>query len=287
MKIGAFTTFLPEYTFPEACKLLKAIGYQGVQPRIVPAASAVFDPSKPFNPWGNNKGAVSEDDFFADPKGALKPATDLGLEITSVASYTNVADMDRAIKMIKACGKAGIKNVRVGALPMPKEPKFDGFAFFQKSQGAYKEMVAEAKKAGVKPCLELHMGTFTPGPSATVHFLKDFSPSDVGILYDPGNMVAEGAETPKVALNIMGAYLAEVHVKNAKWIPNGEDARGTKKYKTAPADLEDGIVDWAEIIDALKVHGYTGWLVEEGHTHDRGTYDRLKMAHDLLKKLVG
>src|SRR4051812_35931136 len=139
MKIGAFSTFLPEYTFAEACKLLKALGYQGVQPRIVPAASAVFDPSKPFNPWSNNKGGISETDFFADPKGALKPATDLGLEITSVASYTNCGDMERAVNMVKACSKAGIKNVRVGALSMPQEPKFDGFAFFDKSKAAYKD----------------------------------------------------------------------------------------------------------------------------------------------------
>jgi sugar phosphate isomerase/epimerase len=188
--------------------------------------------------------------------------------------------------MVQACSKAGIKNVRVGALSMPQEAKFDGFAFFEKSKGAYKELVAETKKAGVKPCLELHMGTFTPGPSATVHFLKDFSPNDVGILYDPSNMFYEGWETPKVALNIMGAYLAEVHVKNMKYVPDGEDPRGVKKYKPIPADLEDGLVNWADIIDNLKVHGYKGWLVEEGHTHDRGTYDRLKLAFDLLKKLA-
>src|SRR5450432_927796 len=124
MKIGAFTTFLPEYTFPEACKLIKALGYDGVQPRIVPAASASFDPSKPYNPWGNNKGGISETDFFTDPKGELKPATDLGLAISSVASYTSTADMDRAVNMAKACGKAGIRNVRIAALPMPQEAKF-------------------------------------------------------------------------------------------------------------------------------------------------------------------
>src|SRR5476651_1248464 len=152
MKIGAFTTFLPEYTFPEACKLIKALGYDGVQPRIVPASSASFDPSKPYNPWGNNKGGISETDFFADPKGALKAATDLGLAITSVASYTSTADMDRALNMVKACGKAGIKNVRIGGLSMPKEDVFDYAAFTERSRGTYKELVSEAKKAGVRPC---------------------------------------------------------------------------------------------------------------------------------------
>ncbi|MBI3830498.1 MAG: sugar phosphate isomerase/epimerase [Planctomycetes bacterium] len=216
MKLGVFTTFTPEYTFAEACKLAKALGYDGVQPRIVPAASAVYDPSKPFNPWGNNKGGISEDDFFKDPKGALKPAADAGVAISSVASYTSTADMDRALKMIKACSTAGIKNVRVAALPLPKEAKFDMPAFLDKSRGTFKELVAEAKKAGVRPCLELHGGTPYPGPSGTIAFLKGIAPEDAGVLFDPANMLSDGWEVPSLALNILGPYLAEVHVKNGR-----------------------------------------------------------------------
>jgi sugar phosphate isomerase/epimerase len=287
MKLGVFTTFTPEYTFPEACKLSKALGYDGVQPRIVPPDSAIYDPSKTFNPWSNNKGGISETDFFADPKGTLKPAADAGLEISSVASYTNTSDMGRALNMVKACAKAGIKNVRIGSLPMPKEAKFDYPAFIDRSRGTYKELVAEAKKLGVKPCIELHGGTPYPSAAGVVAFFKGLTPDEVGILYDPANMISDGWEVPKVALNVMGAYLAEVHVKNSKWIPDGDDARGVKKWKAIASDLEDGCVNWAEVIDQLKIHGYNGWLVEEGHTHHRATYDRLKQAQELLKKLVG
>ncbi len=287
MKIGAFTTFLPEYTFAEACQCIKSIGYEGVQPRIVPPASVGFDPAKPYNPWGNNKGGISETDFFADPKGVLKPATDLGLTITSVASYTSTADMDRALNMVKACGKAGIKNVRIGGLPMPKEDVFDFAAFTERSRGTYKELVAEAKKVGVRPCLELHMGTAFPGASGAVAYLKGMSPDEVGVLYDPANMIADGWEVPKVALNVLGAYLAEVHVKNVQWVRDADDPRGTKKWKTANSNLADGCVNWAEIVAALKVHGYKGWLIEEGHTEHETTYSRLKDAYALLKKLSG
>lgn len=289
MRLGAFTTFAPEYTFSEACKMIKAIGYEGVQPRIVPEGSAAgaFDPAKPLNPWGNNKGGVAEPDFFADPVGALKPATDIGLEITSVASYTGTADMERAVKMVQACGKAGIKNVRVSSLPMPKEETFDFPAFIAKSQGTYRELIAEAKKVGVRPCIELHMGTAYPGASGIYLFLKDFSPEDVGVLYDPGNMITEGWENVRLALNILGPYLAEVHVKNQKWIPAGEEDRGAAKWKTVSSDLEDGCVNWAEVVDKLKAHGYDGWLIEEGHTENRDSYTRLKLAYELLSKLLG
>ena len=286
MRLGAFTTFTPEYTFEEACKLIKTIGYAGVQPRIVPDASASFDSSKPFNPWSNNKGGIPESEFFANPKKALQAAADAGLEITSVASYTSTADMDRASRMVKACSKAGIRNVRIAALPMPKEPRFDYPKFIDASRGTYKELAAEAKKHAVRPCLELHGGTAYPGPSGTIAFLKGFDPETVGVLYDPANMLSDGWEVTGLSLNILGPYLAEVHVKNSKWVPGGDDPRGVKTWKAEPADLEDGCVNWGEVIDQLKQHGYTGWLVEEGHTHGRDTHARLKMAHELLTKLV-
>jgi sugar phosphate isomerase/epimerase len=287
MKLGAFTTFAPEYTFAEACKMLKALGYEGVQPRIVPDNAAGFDPAKPFNPWSNNKGAITHTAFFADPVGALKPAADAGLTVTSVASYTSTAEMPVAISMAKACGKAGIKNVRIAALPMPKEAQFDAAAFLDKSRGTYRELVAEAKKAGVRPCLELHMGTLYPSPNGVVAFLKGLTPEEVGVLYDPGNMIVDGWEAPAVALNVLGAYLAEVHVKNSTWAADGEDPRGLKKFKYASANLEEGLVNWADIIERLKARGYNGWLVEEGHAPGRDTHTRLKLAHDLLRKLAG
>lgn len=290
MKLGAFTTFMPEYTFPEACKLIKSLGYDGVQPRIVPAAkeswiSANFDPTKPFDPWGNNKGGISEEAFFADPKGVLKPATDIGLQISSVASYTSTADMERAVAMAKACGKAGIKNVRISALPMPKEATFDIGAYLDQCRGTYKELVHEAKKVDVRPCIELHMGTVFPSASGVMALLNGISPEDAGVLYDPANMISDGWEVPKVALNVLGPYLAEVHVKNSKWVPDVTE-NGITRWKTEPADLENGCVNWAEIIAQLKVHSYNGWLVEEGHTSGRGSYQRLKMAYELLKKLI-
>lgn len=286
MKIGAFTTFTPEYTFAESCKLVKSLGYAGVQPRICEAKHAGFDPSKPFNPWSNGKGAITEDAFFADPKGVLQPAFEAGLEITSVASYTNTADMDRALKMVKSCAKVGIKNVRVGGLPMPSDRVFNAKAFLDKSRGTYKELVAEAKKVGVRLCLELHPGNVYPGPSGAVNFLQPFAPEEVGILYDPANSIGDGWETFPVALNVMGPYLAEVHVKNTRWVQGDVTPQGVRKWKSEGADLEDGCVDWGDLIGWLKDHKFNGWLVEEGHTANRSSYTRLKLAYELLNKLV-
>ena len=287
MKIGAFTTFTPEYTFAESCAMIKSLGYAGVQPRICEAKHAGFDSAKPFNPWSNGKGAITEDAFFADPKGVLKPAADAGLEISSVASYTSTADMDRAVKMVKACSKAGIKHVRIGGLPMPSDKVFNAKAFIDKSRGTFKELVAEAKKAKVRPCVELHPGNVYPGASGAMNFLQGFEATEVGILYDPANALGDGWETFPVALNVMGDFLAEVHVKNCRWVAGAVGPQGTRKWDTENSDLEDGCVDWAELIGALKERGYKGWLIEEGHTANRTSHTRLKMSYELLSKLIG
>ncbi len=120
MRYGFFTTFAPDCTFPEACALAKSVGYQGIQPRIV--VSNAYDPAKPLNPWGNNKHGILEADFFKKPKEVLKPVYDNGLEVTSVASYANLEDLKRAKKLIKACGQAGIKAMRIAPLHPAKEP---------------------------------------------------------------------------------------------------------------------------------------------------------------------
>ena len=285
MKLGTFTTFTPEYTFIEACQLIKSLGFDGVQPRIVAAASAAFDAAKPFNPWSNNKCGISEEAFFADPKGVLAPATSIGLQISSVASYAGTADMPRAVSMVKACSRAGIRHVRIGVLPLPKETKFDVGAYLDRCRGAYRELVGEAKKVGVRPCIELHAGGICASASGVMAILKGIPPEDVGVLFDPGNMIYEGWEAPQVALNVLGPYLAEVHVKNARWVPNATE-NGITRWKCEAADLENGCVDWSAMVGHLKTHGFDGWLVEEGHTHDRATHQRLKMAVELLRSLI-
>jgi sugar phosphate isomerase/epimerase len=286
MRLAAFTTFTPEHTFPEACALLKAIGFAGVQPRVVPRAQNAFDPAKALNPWSNNRGGIDEEAFVADPRAALAPARAAGLEITSIASYAGVADLPRAVALAKACGAAGIRHIRIGALGLPSERLGDWPALRDRSRAAYRELVAEAKKIGVRPCIELHAGTPFPSPSGLMAFLEPFSPDEVGVLYDPGNGIYEGWEPPRLALSLIGAYLAEVHVKNSRWVADGRDPRGYAKWKAEACAIDEGCVDWGVVVDELKARGFTGWLIEEGHHHGVTAEQRLRGAHALLTKLL-
>lgn len=274
MKYGFFTTFAPDCTFPEACALAKEVGYQGIQPRIVQANS--YDPTKPLNPWGNNKHGILEADFFKRPKEVLKPVYDNGLEVTSVASYANLEDLKRAKKLIKACGQAGIGNMRIAPLHPAKEPLlFNATEIIKNTQAAVKKVLRTSRAAGVRLCLELHPGGICASASAAVRFCEKFDPKDVGVLYDPGNLVGEGFEVPRMAISILGPYLAEIHMKNAKWVETGKGPDGEAQWTSKACRIEEGTYPMADLYDCLVAMDYRGWIVEEGHEPGISTRDRL------------
>jgi len=275
MRYGFFTTFAPDCTFEEACALAKEVGYEGIQPRIVESNS--YDASKPLNPWGNNKHGIIEADFFANPKGVLKPVWDNGLEVTSVASYASLSDLERAEKLVTACGQAGIANMRIAPLVPQTEPRvFDAGKIILETQKRLKEILPTSKSAGVRLCFELHPGGICASASAAMRFLEAFDPSAVGILYDPGNLVGEGYEKPRMAISIMGPYLAEIHMKNGRWIEAEKGLDGESVWKTESCRIEEGTYPLAELFDILAEINYEGWIIEEGHEEGLSTRERLE-----------
>jgi len=274
MRYGFFTTFAPDCTFEEACELAKEVGYQGIQPRIV--EENTFDPDKPLNPWSNNKHAILEKDFFEDPKAALKPVWDNGLEVTSVASYASLSDLERATKLVEACGKAGIANMRIAPLVPDKEPKtFDAGKVILDTQQRLNELLPTSRAAGVRLCFELHPGGICASASAAMRFLEKFDPTAVGILYDTGNLVGEGFEKPRMALSIMGPFLAEIHLKNARWVEDGKGPNGERLWKQESCRIEEGIYPLCELFELLIETDYSGWIIEEGHEEGLTTRERL------------
>ncbi len=287
MKLGIFSTFIADYTFPETCKLLAALGFDGIQPRIVARDEErpSLDPTIPVSIYSNRRGTLFEDDFFKDPKGVLAPAFEAGLEISSVASYTCATDMPRVVSMLKACQKAGIRNVRVDSHKLPLQGMVDMAAWVDRSRGQYREVVQEAKKCNVRPMLELHGSYPHTCASGMVDFLRGFDPADMGIHYSPAT-INEGRESPRLSLNYIGPYLTEVHMRNCKWVRQGYDAYGCRKWGLKYCHADEGVVNWPEIIKQLKIVGYDGWLVDEPYAYGSDTYTRLRRTHNYLRRLM-
>ena len=66
-----------------------------------------------------------------------------------------------------------------------------------------------------------------------------------------------------VAVDMLGPYLAHVHVKNVAWRPDGRRADGSLAWVEEWAPLRDGQADIAAYFQALHAHGYDGWVTCE------------------------
>jgi L-ribulose-5-phosphate 3-epimerase len=94
-------------------------------------------------------------------------------------------------------------------------------------------------------------------------FLEDVNRANLGINFDPANMILYGTGDPIEALGILGPHVASVHCKDGNWPPKGDpDALGEEKA------LGKGSVDLSAFLRKLREIGYTGPLAIEREASD-------------------
>lgn len=119
-----------------------------------------------------------------------------------------------------------------------------------------------------------------PAP-VLLHFLKDCERTNLGINFDPANMILYGTGDPIEALGVLGPHLLSVHCKDGDWPDkNSPGALGTEK------PLGQGAVGMERFIAKLKEVGFKGPLnIEREAENQEQRIADMKMAVALLGKL--
>ena len=237
MKYSVWSKILGDYSIPETAKMIKEAGYDGVEWRI----------------HSENHVSLEEVEDKADYLREI--SSSYGLEIVNLGSYIQARETKNFEKLCKAAKKAGTKNIRVWA------PFYDGLNSYSKllkeTRSPIKDIEALAKEYDVKAVFEIHHGTIICSASLAKSLLDGFDPKYVGAIYDPGNMINEGMENWKMGIEVLGEYLAYVHFKNAGWVKR--DGRWTCEWMP----MREGIIDWFQVMKALKEVGFDGYLSNE------------------------
>jgi sugar phosphate isomerase/epimerase len=131
------------------------------------------------------------------------------------------------------------------------------------ARGHWRALAAIAGGAGIRFVLELHDRTITTGASGALRLLDGLDPAQVGVILDVGNAAMEGNEPLTLALELLGPYLAHVHVKDVSIRAGGTGWNGCE---TAIVPLGQGAIRWAECLRLLRAAGYAGWLAIENFT---------------------
>ena len=231
------TAVLPELGREQVVEKLRAHGYDGVEWRV-------------------------HEDYHIAPKELLSRAheikrlvADHGLEVSCLMGYAPIADLAQQRVFAEACAIMDCPRYRPGAVIYDGTRRYQ--ELYQATVDALGEVVASVSGFGVKPLIETHFGTIASSASLTHRLVRHFAPEQIGVNYDPANLIIEGRESWQMGLELIGPYLAYVHAKNIAWVR--EDGR----WRWTFASMRDGQVDWAELMRLLGLVGYEGYIAFE------------------------
>ena len=275
MKVGVFTVSLPDLTPDEAVREIKDAGYDGVEWRVARVPDEVKGEEPSF--WGNNLCTLAPTEEEAQR--ARRISEEAGLEIPGLGTYVSVGDLEAADEAMRFAVTAGVPQVRVGAGAPDGRPYEELFDAAREFLAGVEDL---ARSHGVKALIEIHHKTICPSASLAQRLVSSFDPGLVGVILDPGNMAQEGFEDYRIGAELLGPYLAHVYIKNSAF----ERPAGGGVWEPRWAPLEDGVVDFGQVFEALEHVGYDGWLVMEDFSGVRPSREALKFNLEFLRSFT-
>lgn len=275
MKFSVCTVMLPELTPEEAVKEIRNAGYEGVEWRVTHINKERQNEPPSF--WGNNLCTLEPTDVDAERARSLSESS--CLTIAALDAYIPIGDISATKKILRFAQISAATQIRVGIWKL-RDTSYK--ALFKRARTFLQEIEDMTRRHGIKWLIETHQKTICPSASSTYKFVSHFDPEYVGVIFDPGNMVFEGYEDYRLSIEILGSYLAHVHLKNAAFTcPEGG---GIWKARWSP--MEDGVVDFPKFIAALKDAGYDGWMSMEDFSKARPCRETLRYNIKYIKNII-
>jgi sugar phosphate isomerase/epimerase len=195
--------------------------------------------------WGIGPGEALE-----SPRAAARALRDVDVAAGGLCVQGGVASLTAPAGLgpfAALAEEVGAPHVRIFA------PAFRAGAR-ERARDGLARSVELAAAHGVALLVETSPGTIAPSTAQARALVEGLPPEHVGVLYDPGNMAIEGHVDPALAVDELGQYLHHVHVKNIAW------RRRAGTWSWQHAGLDAGLLDWRDVLSALRRARYSGAL---------------------------
>lgn len=259
-KIAGHTMGTPEYTVPEAIKLMHQIGADGIE--IV-----VQDGYKSGLPCDCTQEQLQEVKDCAEQNGIRI------ICLTPYNSYFNSLDEEQrqseiaaVKKVIGYCEFLGARYIRIYGGNRAAGDDYKIEERREKLIASMRELGDEAQKHGVTLVIENHFNTMSVSARDSAALIRDINHPAVRILYDQANLTFTENEGHLEAIALQQPYVAYMHVKDLVF---KEGVAFTSSNVARPDESErnvytrivgQGVIPWPEILLLVKEHGYDGWL---------------------------
>lgn len=278
MKFSVFTASTPDWEPEQAAQLLATQGWDGIEWRVTDQADA---DTPGF--WAGNRASWPLAGLEASLAEIARITAAAGLEFSGIGGYARCDDHDNVERMLAATAELGADQVRV---TMPTLGSGDYRELFAGARSDLEWVSSRAAAHGVKALVELHHRTITSSASAAIRLVDGLDPQTVGVIHDLGNLVIEGHEDFLAAFQMLGPYLAHVHVKNVLWRASAEEGfDGSVLWHEEWAPLRAGQADIEGYFEALADHGYDGWVTVEDFSTELPLAARTADNLDYLRRI--
>ncbi len=253
MRTSLYTLVTREFTLQESLEMAVQAGFPAVDLRQGHNAEDTIHLS------------ISISDAEAEAVRGLVEAA--GLQVSGLTTYYHVgktdpaegqAELDGLRRGFALAGILGARFVRCSG------PRLDFPGGYEAAREAFRRQVdtlaPEAQAAGVTLTIEQHGGTYFSSAGQILDMYRGVGNEYTGIVYDPGNCFSEGYERPWVQVEMLAKLIKAVHVKNYMTIV-GEGSQETLPCE--PRRLDEGLLDWGDIVSRLRAVGYDSYLTLE------------------------
>jgi sugar phosphate isomerase/epimerase len=244
----------------ETAALLSSLGYDGAEWRVrrIPEGAR----GQPFTPWGNVKNDYAPEMFAENPEKLVDVSKRFKIAIAGIASNApanNLKDVE-----LLARGAAGSKApfIRIVA-PRNYDRTANYNELFSEATEAFSKALDVTRSYGVRILIEMHVGTIFVSSGLAHRFVSQFEPSEIGVIYDLANIIQEGYENPRMALELLGPYVGHVHLGGSAPKPGPRQADGTIRWHWEGTPLAEGLLDVKQAIQDLKAVGYDKFISVE------------------------
>lgn len=268
-KVSLFTACAPWVSLDLLAPICAKAGLQGLDLAVKEQA---FDPAKPINYWGNNAAGVNLANLETDLPQIQNILATTGLACPVLCSYLQASEVEKIRRLAQAAKTLGVPMVRIG-IPGPRPGQVR--TQVEETRAQWQVLAAIAAEYGIRFVLELHDRTITSSPSGALRILDGINPAHVGVILDIGNMAIEGNEPLAMSIELLGPYLAHVHVKDLIF----QESQNWNGVQHRFVPLGEGCIRWTECLKLLAAANYQGWLVLENFSRlERGPE---RIAEDL------
>lgn len=255
MKLSVFTVATPDLQPEELAKAAADAGIEGIEWRFkeIPEEAAGEKPSF----WRHNRCSMDPNGTQEDWLEFQQAADKHGRRSLAVVPYLTCGDVEATEKVMQAAKLIGASFIRAGIPGYDRKRNYN--ELYDQAVRYLHEVQDLAAAYGVKAVVETHHLTIAPSAGLTHRLVSHFNPQHIGVLYDPGNMVHEGYENYRMGLELLGPYLAHVHVKNGGYRKTPAEDGTSAAWSGEWVPLNQGAVPWKQVIQDLQSVGYEGY----------------------------